>query len=159
MLTPMVEFINAYGGCLNPQACHLLERSLLTLALRIDRINHNASKLAEMLVQHPCVSSVRYPGLADHPGYETAKRQMTGFGGLMTFEVKDHVNLRTFQKALQLVIPANSMGEVATTLNSPFEASTSFSTSTEEQQRALGVSRTRSECRSGSRMSMIFPLT
>ena len=102
------------------------QTSLLTLALRIDRINHNASRLAEMLARHPCVSSLRYPGLADHPGHETAKRQMTGFGGLLTFEVKDHVDLRTFQKALQLVLPANSMGEVATTLNSPFEASTSF---------------------------------
>ena len=141
ILSPMVEYINDYGGCLNPQACHLLERSLLTLALRIDRINYNASKLADMLVQHPCVSSVRYPGLADHVGHETAKRQMTGFGGLLTFEVKDHVDLRTFQRALQLVMPANSMGEVATTLNSPFEASTSFRNLTEEQQRAFGVSR------------------
>ncbi|WP_461325250.1 trans-sulfuration enzyme family protein [Bradyrhizobium diazoefficiens] len=141
MLAPMVEYINDYGGCLNPQACHLLERSLLTLALRIDRINYNANRLAEMLSRHPCVSSVRYPGLAEHPGHETAKKQMTGFGGLLTFEVKDHVDLRTFQNALQLVIPANSMGEVATTLNSPFEASTSFRNLTEEQQKTLGVSR------------------
>ncbi|WP_063996998.1 MULTISPECIES: PLP-dependent aspartate aminotransferase family protein [unclassified Bradyrhizobium] len=141
MLAPMLEYINDYGGCLNPQACHLLERSLLTLALRMDRINHNASRLAEMLARHPCVSSVRYPGLVDHPGHDTAKRQMTGFGGLLTFEVKDHVDLRTFQKALQLVIPANSMGEVSTTLNSPFEASTSFRNLTAEQQKALGVSR------------------
>lgn len=141
LLAPMVDYINDYGGCLNPQSCHLLERSLLTLALRIDRINHNALLLAEMLERHPCVSSVRYPGLPTHPGYETAKFQMTGFGGLLTFEVENHVNLCTFQNALQLVIPANSMGEVATTLNSPFEASTSFRNLTEAQQREMGVSR------------------
>ena len=142
LLAPMVDYINDYGGCLNPQACHLLERSLLTLALRIERINQNALKLAEMLAQHPCVSSVRYPGLPDHPGHEIARQQMKGFGGLLTFEVREHVDLRAFQKALQLVIPANSMGEVATTLNSPFEASTSFRNLTEAQQKAMGVSRT-----------------
>ena len=113
----------------------------MTLALRIDRINHNAIKLAEMLMRHPSVSSVRYPGLPDHPGHETAKQQMTGFGGLLTFEVRDHVDLRAFQRALQLVMPANSMGEVATTLNSPFEASSSFRSLTEAQQKEMGVSR------------------
>lgn len=141
LLAPMFDYINDYGGSLNPQACHLLERSLLTLALRIDRINHNAIKLAEMLMRHPSVSSVRYPGLPDHPGHETAKKQMTGFGGLLTFEARDHVDLRAFQRALQLVMPANSMGELATTLNSPFEASSSFRSLTEAQQKEMGVSR------------------
>ena len=141
LLTPMVETINDYGGCLNPQTCHLLERSLLTLALRIERINHNALKLAEMLVAHPKVSSVRYPGLPNHPGHEVAGKQMSGFGGLLTFEVSSDVDLRAFQQALRLIIPANSMGEVATTLNSPFEASTSFRNLTETQQKAMGVSR------------------
>lgn len=141
LLAPMVDYINDYGGCLNPQTCHLLERSLLTLALRIERINHNAFRLAEMLAEHPRVSSVRYPGLPDHLGHEVARQQMTGFGGLLTFEVCNHVDLRVFQNALRLVIPANSMGEVATTLNSPFEASTSFRNLTEDQQKVIGVSR------------------
>lgn len=141
LLTPMIESINDYGGCLNPQTCHLLERSLLTLALRMDRINHNALKLAEMLAAHPKVSSVRYPGLPDHPGHNVARQQMSGFGGLLTFEVSEGLDLTTFQQALRLVIPANSMGEVATTLNSPFEASTSFRNLTEAQQKAMGVSR------------------
>lgn len=141
LLAPMVDYINDYGGCLNPQTCHLLERSLLTLALRIERINHNALQLAEMLAQHSRVTSVRYPGLPHHPGHQTAKQQMTGFGGLLTFEVSDLVDLRAFQNALRLIIPANSMGEVATTLNSPLEASTSFRNLTEEQRKATGVSR------------------
>lgn len=141
LLAPMVDYINDYGGCLNPQACHLLERSLLTLALRIERVNYNALRLAEMLAGHSHVSSVRYPGLPDHPSHEIARQQMSGFGGLLTFEVSEHVDLRAFQQALRLVIPANSMGEVATTLNSPFEASTSFRNLTEAQQKAMGVSR------------------
>lgn len=141
LLEPMIPHINNYGGCLNPQACHLLERSLMTLALRIGRINQNALSLAEMLMEHPSVSSVRYPGLPSHQFHQIAKQQMLGFGGLLTFELENHLDIRQFQKALQLVMPANSMGEVATTLNSPFEASSSFKNLTEGERSSMGISR------------------
>jgi cystathionine beta-lyase/cystathionine gamma-synthase len=78
---------NALGGVPSPFDCWLTLRGLRTLELRMDRHEKNASAITEALTAHPRVSRVYYPGLASHPGHAIAKRQMTGFGGMVSFEL------------------------------------------------------------------------
>ena len=106
-----------YGGNLNAQMCHLLERSIFTLALRVRQINENAMALAEFLDRHPAVEKVYYPGLADHPDHELASKQMKGFGGMMSFEVSNEPDKMV--KRLNLISSAMSLGGVETTVSSP----------------------------------------
>jgi cystathionine beta-lyase len=75
------------GGSVNALTCHLLERSLKTLALRVARQCENALALATMLRETPGVARVCYPGLPEHPGHAIAVRQMRGFGGMLSFEL------------------------------------------------------------------------
>ncbi len=68
-----------------------LERGLKTLALRVQRHNENADCLARFLASHPAVARVNYPGLSEHPDHAIAARQMRGFGGMLSFELRDPV--------------------------------------------------------------------
>jgi cystathionine gamma-synthase len=77
------------GAVNSPHNCYLLERGLKTFELRMQRHNENGQAIAEFLSTHPKVSRVLYPGLASHPYHEIAKQTMTGFGGLVTFELAD----------------------------------------------------------------------
>ncbi|MBM3750219.1 MAG: PLP-dependent transferase [Acidimicrobiia bacterium] len=78
---------NALGGVPSPFDCWLTLRGIKTLELRMERHAQNASAIAEALLAHPRVKRVYYPGLASHPGHEVAKKQMTGFGGMVSFEL------------------------------------------------------------------------
>lgn len=78
---------NALGGVPSPFDCWLTLRGIKTLELRMDRHAQNAAAIAEALLAHPRVKRVYYPGLPSHPGHEIAKRQMTGFGGMVSFEL------------------------------------------------------------------------
>ena len=78
---------NACGAVPGPQDCFLALRGVKTLHIRMQRHCENAQRVAEFLDQHPRVSQVHYPGLATHPGHELAKRQMRGFGGMLSFEL------------------------------------------------------------------------
>lgn len=78
---------NACGAVPGPQDCFLALRGIKTLHVRMERHCQNAQRIAEYLQQHPKVSKVYYPGLPDHPGHELAKRQMRGFGGMLSFEL------------------------------------------------------------------------
>ena len=81
-----VAFVqNAVGGVPGPMDCFLVLRGVKTLALRMDRHCANAAAVAELLSAHPAVASVFYPGLPDHPGHGLARRQMRGFGGMVSF--------------------------------------------------------------------------
>jgi cystathionine gamma-lyase len=83
-----IKFLqNATGAVPSPFDCWLTLRGLKTLELRMQRHEENAIAIANALVGHPLVSSVYFPGLADHPGHEIARRQMTGFGGMVSFEL------------------------------------------------------------------------
>jgi cystathionine gamma-synthase len=77
------------GGINSPHNLYLLERGLKTFELRMQRHNQNGQAVAEFLASHPKVEKVYYPGLASHAGHEIARKQMRGFGGLITFLVKD----------------------------------------------------------------------
>jgi cystathionine beta-lyase len=101
------------GGSLNAWTCYMLERSIKTLAIRVKCQNENAQKLAEFLSGHPEVDRVHYPGLTSHPGHEIAAKQMSGFGGMMSFELRNADPVK-FQKKLKLIRPTVSLGGVET---------------------------------------------
>lgn len=81
------EQLRVVGGCADPFSAWLLLTGVQTLGLRVERQNATAQRLAEFLRDHPRVQRVYYPGLSDHPGHEVARRQMRGFGGVLSFEV------------------------------------------------------------------------
>jgi cystathionine beta-lyase/cystathionine gamma-synthase len=127
------------GGSLNAQSCYLLERSLKTLSLRVQRQTDNAGMLASFLAGHHHVSSVCYPGLPDAPGHEIAKSQMSGFGAMLAFET----DLKTgtaheFMGRLALIKPAMSLGGIKSTICDP--ASTSHRNVATEVRNRQGIS-------------------
>jgi cystathionine gamma-synthase len=91
-------------------------RGLRTLALRLDRGQHNAGELARRLDEHPAVSRVRYPGLPGDPGHRTAAAQMTGFGAVLAFEVADALTADRLCDALHVIVHATSLGGVESTI-------------------------------------------
>ena len=107
-----------FGGSLNAMTLYLLERSLKTIHLRVERINDNAMELAHFLETHPAVKQVNYPGLPGHPGHEIAARQMRGFGGMLSFEVDGQDGI-AFQKRLKLIKPSMSLGGLESICSSP----------------------------------------
>ena len=106
------------GGSLNALDCYLMERSMKTLSLRVERQNESAMKLAHFLNEHEKITRVFYPGLDSHPGHAVAARQMSGFGGMLSFELRE-TDPTAFQKALQLIKPSMSLGGVDTIICSP----------------------------------------
>lgn len=107
-----------FGGSLNANTLYLLERSMKTLHLRVERMNNNAMELALFLSSHPGVKKVNYPGLPEHPDHELAARQMLGFGGMLSFELKDQDGI-AFQKRLKLIKPSMSLGGLESICCSP----------------------------------------
>lgn len=126
------------GGSLDAQSCALLERSLKTLALRVERQSANALVVAGALASHPRVSRVNYPGLPSHPNHAVARSQMSGFGGMLSFELAGSVDPDRFLHELRLIRPALSLGGVESTICAP--ATTSHSKVTAEVRRRLGIS-------------------
>ncbi|MCC9169066.1 aminotransferase class I/II-fold pyridoxal phosphate-dependent enzyme [Pontibacter sp. XAAS-A31] len=122
-----------FGGSLNGLDCYLIERSLKTLSLRVEKQSSNAMKLAKALQKNPAIAAVYYPGLESHPNHAVAARQMKGgFGGMLSFELKDASKTGKFLNRLQLIIPALSLGGVETTVCQP---STSSHASLSEEER------------------------
>jgi cystathionine beta-lyase len=112
------DMARGLGGSLNAQTVYLLERSIKTLALRIEQQNRSAQYLADRLSVHPSIEKVYYPGLADHPGHEIARQQMSGFGGMLSFEIRDFDPVQ-FQRKLKLIRPSVSLGGVDSIICSP----------------------------------------
>ncbi|HZI89929.1 MAG TPA: PLP-dependent aspartate aminotransferase family protein [Candidatus Polarisedimenticolia bacterium] len=108
------------GGILDPHSAYLLERGIKTLALRMERHNANGLAVARFLVQHPRVRRVYYPGLPEHPGHEIAARQMSGFGGVLAFEVEgDRAATIRVVDALEVAYLAPSLGGVESLVSQP----------------------------------------
>jgi len=101
---------------------YLLECSLKTIHLRVERSNDNAMELAHFLETHQAIKQVNYPGLPGHPAHALAAKQMTGFGGILSFEVKDQDGL-AFQKRLKLIKPTMSLGGLESICCSPAHTS------------------------------------
>jgi methionine-gamma-lyase len=101
------------GGSMDPEAAFLLIRGLKTLGLRVRRQEQNALAVAQFLEAHPKVARVHYPGLASHPDHELAKRQMSGFGSMLAFDLKGGLSAaRRFCDRVQLFLLAASLGGV-----------------------------------------------
>lgn len=125
-----------FGGMLDPHVCYLVERSLKTMALRVNQQNANAMKIAELLSNHPNVEKVYYPGLKNHPGHQIAKAQMPGgFGGMLSFELKSDAD--KFLSNTTLIKRAISLGGVESTMCSPMK--TSHAKMTAEERATIGV--------------------
>lgn len=107
------------GSSLNGQDLYLLERSLKTLSLRVERQSSNALELARRLDEHPGVSKVFYPGLPGHPAHEIAARQMRAFGGMLSFLLPGESDPATFLSRLRLISPAVSLGGIESTICQP----------------------------------------
>ncbi len=120
------------GGCADPFAAYLLGRSLKTFELRVQRQNENAETLARALQKHKKVRRVLYPGLPSHPQYRLAKKQMKGFGGMVTIEVKPSKRLSPVEAAvkvcdaLTIAVNAMSLGSVETLVSIPVYSSHVF---------------------------------
>lgn len=108
-----------FGGSLSDYTVWLLERSIKTMGLRVKAQNKNAKKLAKYLEKHPDVENVYYPGLKSHPDYELAKSQMKGFGGMLSFELKEGMEASAFQKKLKLIKSSMSLAGVESTIITP----------------------------------------
>ncbi len=128
---------NAAGAILSPFESWLLLRSTKTLALRMERHDQNARAIARMLKKHPDVAAVHYPGLPDHPGHELARRQMTGFGGMLSFDVGTMDRARSLMEALRVFHIAESLGGVESLANHP--ATMTHASVPEPMRRAIGI--------------------
>lgn len=124
-----------FGGHADAYTCWLVERSLKTLHLRVEQQNENAQYLAEWLSHHKKVAQVYYPGLKQHPCHHIAKKQMRGFGGMVSFDVKG--NADRVVNRLELIKPAVSLGGVESTINQP--AKTSHRRLSAAERKAAGI--------------------
>ena len=110
---------NAAGAILGPMDAWLVLRGTKTLPIRMERHNANAMMLAEFLASHPKVTRVNYPGLPSHPQHALAKKQMRGFGGLISFALGSLDNARTLLNHVRLIALAESLGGVESLISHP----------------------------------------
>jgi len=129
---------NAIGAVPSPFDCFLVLRGIKTLALRMERHNYNALKIAEYLESHPRVEKVNYPGLKSHPQHELAKKQMTGFGGILSFQIKGNLkDVKNFVKKLKIIAIAESLGGVESLVDHP--ALMTHASLTKEEREKIGI--------------------
>jgi len=115
-----LKFIqNAAGAILSPFDSWLILRGIKTLPLRMDAHNSNAMKIATYLALHGKVSRVLYPGLPTHPGHELARQQMSGFGGIIAFDLGSLDEAKRFLERVRLCSLAESLGAVETLISHP----------------------------------------
>ena len=127
-----------WGQAPDPFACWLLERGLKTLDVRVRRQNENALRIAEWLSERRGVQRVHYPGLPSHPDHKVAAAQMSGFGGMLAFELSGGARAaERFMKRLRLVKPAPSLGGVETLVSEPRR--TSHAHLSPAERAALGI--------------------
>ncbi|MGI9542068.1 MAG: trans-sulfuration enzyme family protein [Cyclobacteriaceae bacterium] len=128
-----------FGGSLDANTCYLIERSLKTLSLRVSRQNETALAIAQLLNAHPQIQQVNYPGLPSHPNHDVARRQMSGFGGMLSFELdRSDQEVVEFLDKLQLISCAVSLGGVESTICSPMR--TSHVKMSPQDRKAAGIS-------------------
>lgn len=110
---------NAVGAVLGPQDSWLLMRGIKTLGLRMEEHQSNAQRIAEFLNNHEAVGKVYYPGLTDHPGHELMKKQTTGFGGMISFDVRSGEKADALLAKLRYFTLAESLGAVESLISVP----------------------------------------
>lgn len=110
---------NAVGAVPSPFDCWLTLRATKTLAVRMERHNSNALKIAEYLSSNQKIKKVFYPGLKSHPQHLLAKKQMTGFGGMISFELFNFESVKNFLKKVKIFTLAESLGGVESLICHP----------------------------------------
>ncbi|UCE94658.1 MAG: aminotransferase class I/II-fold pyridoxal phosphate-dependent enzyme, partial [Flavobacteriaceae bacterium] len=126
------------GGNLSDFMCFLLERSMKTLALRIEKHNENAQFIAENLSENPMVKKVYYPGLTSHKNHRIAKAQMNGFGGMLSFDLAGDFDAKVYQKNLKMIRSSMSLAGIESTIIQP--SLTSHALMSSEKRMKLGIS-------------------
>ncbi len=125
------------GGVLSPFDAWLCLRGIKTLAVRMKQHGENAMQVAQWLMKQKQVSKVNYPGLEDHPQHEVAKRQMCGFGGMISFDLGSYAAATSFLKKVQLCALAESLGGVETIITHP--ATMTHAAIPPEQRQKIGI--------------------
>ncbi len=139
LIDQIYHFREINGATLHPMAAYLILRGMKTLHLRIGWQNESALKIAQFLSSHPAVEQVFYPGLASHEGHEIARRQMRGFGGVLSFMLKENTfdAVCRFLPRLRYAHAAANLGAVETIVGPP--ATTSHVECTSEERAAMGI--------------------
>lgn len=138
LLGRIYHFREINGACLEAMSAYLILRGMKTLHLRVRQQNENAMRIAEFLAPHPAVEKVFYPGLSSHENHDVARRQMTGFGGVLSFAL--HGGFEAVKKFLPRLRYANlaaNLGAVETVAGPP--ATTSHVESSAEERAASGI--------------------
>ncbi|WP_157279908.1 PLP-dependent transferase [Paenibacillus swuensis] len=128
---------NSIGAVLGPQDSWLLMRGMKTLALRMERHEYNATKVAEYLLTHEAISDVYYPALPDHPNYDIQRKQSSGNTGILSFKVKDARYVEPILRHIRLIAFAESLGGVESLMTYP--AVQTHAAIPEEIRRQVGV--------------------
>lgn len=126
------------GGSMSDFMCYLLERSIKTLGVRVEKHNSNALDMAVWLENHKAVKRVYYPGLKSHPEYNLVNEQMHGYGGMLSFELTESFEAIQFLKKLKLIKPSMSLAGVESTMLLPSQ--TSHALLSPEQRKEVGIS-------------------
>jgi cystathionine beta-lyase/cystathionine gamma-synthase len=138
-LADRLKFIqNAAGAVLGPFDCWLVLRGVKTLAVRMACHNENGLAVARYLEKHPRVKKVHYPGLESHPQFALAKRQMSGSGGMLSFDTGSLDEAHTVLKSVRLCALAESLGGVETLISHP--ATMTHASVPAEKRKRLGIS-------------------
>ncbi len=138
LVEKVFHFREIAGASLQADPAYMIARGMKTLELRIARQNQSAMQIAQYLKNHPKIGDVFYPGLDTHPGHDIARRQMSGFGGMMSFSLTGGYDaVRTFLKGLRLVHLGASLGSVSTLAGPP--RTTSHVELSPEQRKMLGI--------------------
>jgi len=138
LTAPIRDYLKITGGVIDPNSAYLLIRGIKTFELRMKCLNANGQAVAEYLEQHPKVLRVYYPGLPSHPHHDVARRQMKGYGAVVTFEVKDDIDyVLNFLSQLTIVNIGPSLGGVESLITHP--ATISYYDKTRKERLELGI--------------------
>lgn len=137
-LAEKLHFVqNSTGGILGPQDSWLLIRGIKTLGVRMEEHEENTRNIVEFLVNHPAVQKVYYPGLETHPNHEIAKKQMRGFGGMVSFDVGSAEKAEQVLNRVRYFTLAESLGAVESLISLP--AKMTHASIPKERREQLGI--------------------
>lgn len=137
IIEKIFHFREINGACLDPHPAYLILRGMKTLALRMNKHNENALELAQWLSKHDMIEKVFYPGLDTHEGSEIAQQQMKGYGGVLSFSIKDEKKIPNFISNLTFAHAAAHLGSLDTIVGPP--KTTSHVENTHEERIQLGI--------------------
>ena len=138
LVREIIDFQKIMGGVIDPHCAYLLIRGLKTFSIRMERLNSSGEKVARWLESHPRIKRCYYPALESHPHHEVAKREMNGYGAVVTFELDgDLADANRFLDNLKLCYIGPSLGGVETLITHP--ATVTYYNNTREERYELGI--------------------